>query len=107
MEHIVSLVPGRFEETLPSLLSQVETIAMAHVDCDLYDPIRFCLDNLWPKLSASGAIAVDDFVDPIYRGCLQAVADFCKARDDVFLRVLGNDGAPTWTTSVCLMKRNT
>jgi asparagine synthase (glutamine-hydrolysing) len=46
-------------------------LAFAHVDCDWYDPVYYCLTSVSPVLSTGGTIIVDDFND--YAGCRSAV----------------------------------
>src|SRR3546814_9291663 len=50
----INLVKGLFEETLPSL--DIERIAFAHIDCDWYDPVRYCLDETSRRLAPGGII---------------------------------------------------
>lgn len=70
-ERIV-LHKGLFEDTLPG--AQIEAIAFAHIDCDWYDPVSYCLRSIGPKLNPGGAILIDDFHD--YGGCRTAVEEF-------------------------------
>jgi asparagine synthase (glutamine-hydrolysing) len=74
----IYLVKGLFEKTLPSL--GITDIAFAHVDCDWYDPVRFCLDAVAKKLSRNGLIVIDDYHD--YKGCRRAVDEFLAANAD-------------------------
>lgn len=71
----VNLVRGLFAETLPTL--GISRIAFAHIDCDWYDPVRFCLTAASEKLSRNGLIVIDDYHD--YKGCRQAVDEFLAA----------------------------
>lgn len=71
----VRLVKGLFQETLPSL--DLERIAFAHVDCDWYEPVRYCLAELAKRLSTNGLIVIDDYHD--YAGCRAAVDEFLAA----------------------------
>lgn len=68
----VRLVKGLFQETLPSL--DIERVAFAHVDCDWYEPVRYCLAELARRLSLDGLIVIDDYHD--YAGCRAAVDEF-------------------------------
>lgn len=49
---------GWFEQTLPPLQGP---FALAHVDCDFYEPMKFCLTHLLPRMSRRGNIVVDDY----------------------------------------------
>jgi len=49
---------GWFEQTLPSLTGP---FVLAHVDCDLYEPVKLGLAQLLPRMAAGGTIVVDDY----------------------------------------------
>ena len=76
-EQIV-LAKGLFEDTLPKL--PVEAIALAHIDCDWYDPVRFCLESIADRVSDGGIVVIDDYYD--YGGCKTAVDEFLSGRRD-------------------------
>lgn len=72
-ERIV-LHKGLFEETLS--LAPQDRIALAHVDCDWYEPVKFCLEGIADHMAPQGAILVDDFND--YQGCRKATCEFLE-----------------------------
>lgn len=80
----VNLVKGLFEDTWPAL--DIDRIAFAHIDCDWYDPVRYCLDAVSKKLSPKGLIVIDDYHD--YGGCRRAVDEFLTANPG-FLMLAG------------------
>jgi O-methyltransferase len=55
-----------------------------HVDVDLYEPTKDCLEFFYPRLHRGGIIVVDDFGPwpggGRYPGCSKAVGEFCGAR---------------------------
>lgn len=57
----VTLIPGRFENTLPHW--NVRKIACAHIDCDWFDPVTLCLETTLPLMSPGGFIILDDYKD--------------------------------------------
>lgn len=71
----VQLVKGLFEDTWPTL--PPAPIAFAHIDCDWYDPVKFCLERTYERMSAGGVILFDDYHD--YGGCRTAVDEFLAA----------------------------
>jgi O-methyltransferase len=73
----VSLHRGPFEDTL----HREGAVALAHIDCDWYDPVRTCLERLLPRLSVGGFIVLDDYFD--YGGCRQAVDEVLAAGNGV------------------------
>ena len=48
---------GWFEHTLPAVRGP---FALAHVDCDYYEPVKFCLQHVLPRMTARGAVIIDD-----------------------------------------------
>ncbi len=74
----VILLKGLFEETWPT--AGVSSIALAHIDCDWYDPVKYCLNICAEKLQRGGIIVIDDYND--YGGCRTAVDEFLTQRGD-------------------------
>lgn len=68
----VALVKGLFEETWPVHGSQA--VAFAHIDCDWYDPVKYCLASVAAQLSPGGVMILDDYND--YGGCKTAADEF-------------------------------
>lgn len=76
-ERIV-LLKGLFEDTLPT--TDIQTVSLAHIDCDWYDPVTLCLSFCADRLSPGGIIVIDDYHD--YGGCRTAVDEFLGERGD-------------------------
>ncbi len=57
-------------------------IACAHIDCDWYDPVAFCLTAIAPHLNPGSIVIVDDY--HAYGGCRTAVDEFLAAHPDRF-----------------------
>jgi O-methyltransferase len=70
----VSLHAGLFEDTL----HPQRPVALAHVDCDWHDPVKLCLERIWPALSPGGAMVFDDY--NTYGGCATAVDAFLASQ---------------------------
>jgi asparagine synthase (glutamine-hydrolysing) len=66
----VHLHKGLFEETL----KPDWPIALAHIDCDWYKPVKLCLERIAPHLQAGARIVLDDYFD--YGGCKKATDEF-------------------------------
>jgi asparagine synthase (glutamine-hydrolysing) len=69
---------GLFEETVPH--AELGRLAFVHIDCDWYDPVRYCLNAVADRMSAGGVIFIDDYHD--YGGCRAAVDEFVATRSD-------------------------
>jgi O-methyltransferase len=74
--HRVHLHPGLFEDTL----HPERPIALAHIDCDWFDPVKLCLERIWPLVSPGGLVILDDYA--FYGGCTAAVDAFLADRSD-------------------------
>jgi len=71
----VALHQGLFEQTVRFAAS--DAVALAHVDCDWYDPVRLCLERTAHVLRPGGFLILDDYND--YGGCKRAVDEFLAA----------------------------
>ena len=69
---LIRLHKGLFQETWSEFSRP--TIAAVHIDCDWYDPVKFCLAAADQRLSSGGIVIIDDYYD--YSGCRQAVDEF-------------------------------
>lgn len=75
----IALRRGLFEQTLPA--EDLGGIALAHIDCDWHDPVRFCLEAIYERLSPGGFIVLDDYDD--YGGCRRATDAFLASVPDL------------------------
>ena len=76
VEDSVTLVPGFFKKTLSK--SSERVYSFVHLDCDIYESYKTCLEYFWPRLSDGGIILFDEYMDPPWPGCKKAVDEFCK-----------------------------
>lgn len=71
----VCLYQGLFEETL----YPTEPVALAHIDCDWYEPVLLSLERIYPQLQTGAIVIVDDYYS--YGGAKTAVDEFRGAHD--------------------------
>jgi O-methyltransferase len=83
----VRLHKGLFEDTWPQVSDSIGNIALAHIDCDWYDPVTYCLAICKSRMPKGGAIVVDDYY--AYQGARTATDEFVKANLDFELRDAG------------------
>lgn len=69
-QHAISLIKGLLDDTLVV----DEPVALAHIDVDWYDPVKLCLDRIFPHLVVGGSIILDDYHD--WGGCKKAADEF-------------------------------
>lgn len=51
-------------------------IAFAHIDLGLYEPVKICLESIFPQLSLGGYIILDDYYE--WGGCRKATDEYLK-----------------------------
>jgi O-methyltransferase len=76
---LVELHSGRVEDILHSLA--LKDVAFAHVDCDLYLPVRYCAEHLPAIMKAGGTIYFDDYGHEHCPGATRAVDDVFASND--------------------------
>jgi hypothetical protein len=54
--------------------------AFVHVDVDLYEPTRACLEHFYPRLPDGGVIVCDDYGAPRFPGAARAWDEYCDRR---------------------------
>ncbi|MGZ8216583.1 TylF/MycF/NovP-related O-methyltransferase [Methylomagnum sp.] len=59
----VGLVAGDVFETVPTFIEQAPQtrIALLHLDLDVYEPTKFCLDQLRSRMVPGGIVMFDDY----------------------------------------------
>lgn len=72
----ITILKGFFESTLPGLAE--ERFSLAHLDCDLYQSYKTCLEFIYPRMLKGGVIVLDDYRLPanVYPGADRAVDEF-------------------------------
>lgn len=70
--HAISLIKGLVQDTL--VLDG--PVALAHVDVDWYEPVKTCLERVFPRLVVGGSIILDDYLD--WGGCRKATDEFLQ-----------------------------
>lgn len=83
------MVKGLFQDTLPH--SEIQHIALLHLDGDWYDSTRVCLEQLYDKVSPGGVIQIDDYGH--WAGARKALHEFFDHRKiQVDLKYLDHTG---------------
>jgi O-methyltransferase len=71
LSHWVTLFHGKVEEVFHAL--HLRDISFAHVDCDLYVPVRYCAENLPAAMKPGGVLYFDDYGHEHCPGATKAV----------------------------------
>ena len=76
------LVPGVFPKTLKDAIGLgLESIALAHIDCDQYKSVRACCSQLGPLMMPGGVMIIDDY--DALEGARKAVAEVFNGRVEI------------------------
>lgn len=74
VESQVILVKGWFSDTLPKYDG---SIALLHLDADLYDSTKCALENLWPTVTIGGIAAFDNYQEEdVWPGEKKAIDEY-------------------------------
>ncbi len=82
-DHVV-LIKGLVQDTMKIC----KPVAFAHIDVDWYDPVKTCLEQIFPNLVVGGSLILDDYYD--WGGCRKATDEYLQkiegqyAKDDSF-----------------------
>lgn len=76
--HVITLHKGLFQETFHK--AAISSIAFAHLDCDWYESVSYCLSATADLVSPNGVIVLDDY--HFYEGCKRATTEFLASRPD-------------------------
>lgn len=83
------LFQGYFETTIER--APATRYCFVHLDCDLYSSYKTCLQYFYPRMVPGGVILLDEYNDPPWPGCNQAVDEFLPGRPEA-LQMIASDG---------------
>lgn len=74
----VRLVKGWFKDTIPAYKRDIGEMAFLHVDCDWYESVGLCLEELFDGVISGGFVVIDDYGS--FKGCRKAFDEFAAKR---------------------------
>ena len=74
------LVKGLVADTFPAEVPGDLAFGLAHIDLDLYEPIKYVQDAVWDRMTPGGYVAYDDATAPTCIGATQAVEELIAER---------------------------
>ena len=77
----IKLIKGDINKTLIEFIKKNKraSIALLHIDVDIYEPTKCILENLFDKVSKNGIVIFDDYKK--FPGETKAVNDFLKGKN--------------------------
>ena len=83
-EH-TTYIQGFFPESLTDE-ARSRTFALAHIDCDLYEPMKAALEFFYPRMSHGGMLLLHDYSSGHWHGAKKATDEFCAASGEFLSR---------------------
>jgi Macrocin-O-methyltransferase (TylF) len=77
----IEFVKGLFSDTAPGTLAEAKAIALAHIDCDIYEAVGYTYDVSRPSMVPMGYIVFDDSTASSCIGATEAVEELVVRRD--------------------------
>lgn len=77
-------VKGLFGDTFPTIIAEGRKVAIAHVDCDIYEGVKYAIEASRPHMVRNGYFVFDD---PLFGSCLgamQAIEETLLHEDRLF-----------------------
>lgn len=74
----VRVVKGWFNQTVPLKKKEIGAISVLRLDADLYDPTKYCLNELYDQIVPGGYVVIDDYRNWI--GARKALFEFFVER---------------------------
>ena len=71
----ITYVQGFFPDSARQIVMP-ETIAVAHIDCDLYEPMKAGLEWFYPRLAPGGMMLLHDYSSGKWPGVTRAIDEF-------------------------------
>jgi O-methyltransferase len=81
----VTLAPGYFQDTLPRHADS--RFCFVHLDCVIYESYRQCLEFFFPRMVTGGIMLLDEYKDPTWPGCTQAVDEFLTGKAERIIEI--------------------
>lgn len=85
----VTLVKGYFQHSLSR--HAAARFCFVHLDCVIYESYRQCLDFFYPRMNPGGVILIDEYNDPPWPGCTQAVDEFLAGKTERICEVTSDN----------------
>jgi hypothetical protein len=77
----LEFVQGLFQHTAPALLSKIDRVSLAHIDCDIYSAVAYSYEVVRPHMVAGGYYVFDDATYASCLGATEAVEALLVRRD--------------------------
>ena len=92
----IECIKGDVFDTLPAFLNNNKQIRFSyvHLDLDVYEPTKLCLELLWSHLSPRGMIVFDDYNG--FEGATLAIEEFLALHDHLTIELCAYTKSPSY-----------
>ena len=96
----IDCIKGDVFDTLPTFLSSNRHIRFSyvHLDLDVYEPTKLCLNLLWEHMSPGGIIVFDDYNG--FEGATLAIEEFLAMHPSISLKIGHYTKSPSYITKI-------
>ncbi len=84
LEQWVVPVQGVFDDTFPEIAAAGRGVALAHVDCDIYEGVKYAIKATRPVMVKDGYFVFDDPLHGSCLGAMQAIEETLLHEDRLF-----------------------
>jgi O-methyltransferase len=77
----VHLVKGYFRDSFPTVSPELR-FSFVHLDVNLYDSYKECLEFFYPRMVPGSIVLLDEYNDPPWPGCNNAVDEFLAKKTE-------------------------
>jgi hypothetical protein len=83
------MVRGDILKTVPFFVDHLTdfSIAMMHIDTDLYEPAKISLESFWPHVKEGGVVYFHDYGDKKWRGIKKVVDNLVMFGEDLYSHI--------------------
>ena len=94
------IVKGDVKKTIPKLIKQHPAlkISLLHLDMDIYEPIKFTLNKLFPYVVKGGIILIDDY-NTVF-GATKAIDEFLNLNKGLEIKKLNFYKKPSYIVKI-------
>lgn len=83
----IVLIPGYFDKVFATLAATELRFCFVHLDVNLYDSYRLCLEFFYPRMVSGGIILLDEYNDLDWPGCNKAADEFVLGKPEKWCMV--------------------
>lgn len=76
-------IKGRFEETFESVLELTDKFSFVHIDCDIYESVKFSYNAVKKYMVEGGYIVFDDPLEPSCLGAWEVIEEEVIKKDNL------------------------